>query len=152
MTSESQSEAGTAEGQGPVEIDEEMARHLENKREELFEKFELRDEFPPEVMEEAEARTEGVQEEIQDEVEDRVDMRRLPTWTTDPVDAIALRRDSTPVTHASAGLRPCAYDLVTSHGVTSPCAVATTGEATVFINCGMEPRPPDLAMMVMSEG
>ena len=84
---EEQSFAGTAEGQGPVEIDEELARHLENKREELFEKFEIRDTFPPAVLEEAEARTEGVQQEIQDEIPERQDLREMTTWTTDPVDA-----------------------------------------------------------------
>ncbi|MFC6836650.1 RNB domain-containing ribonuclease [Halomarina ordinaria] len=82
-----QAAAGTAEGQGPVEIDEELARHLQNKREELFEKFEIRDAFPQAVMEEAERRTEGVVEEIQDEVEERRDLRDLTAWTTDPIDA-----------------------------------------------------------------
>lgn len=85
--SDAQSEAGTVEGQGPVEIDEELARHLENKREELFEKFEIPDEFPPEVIEEAEVRTEDIQTEIRDEVEEREDLRDLTTWTTDPIDA-----------------------------------------------------------------
>jgi len=87
MSDNAQAEAGTAEGQGPVTIDEELARHLENKREDLFEKFEIRDEFPPEVIEEAEARTEGVQQEIQDELDEREDLRELTTWTTDPIDA-----------------------------------------------------------------
>jgi len=87
MSDNAQADAGTAEGQGPVKIDEELARHLENKREELFEKFEIRDEFPPEVIEEATARTEGVQQEIQDELDDRKDLRDLTTWTTDPIDA-----------------------------------------------------------------
>lgn len=82
-----QAAAGTAEGQGPVTIDEELARHLDNKREELFEKFEIRDAFPPEVIEEAEQRTEGVQEEIQDELDERTDLRDMTTWTTDPIDA-----------------------------------------------------------------
>ncbi|WP_435361354.1 RNB domain-containing ribonuclease [Haloarchaeobius sp. DFWS5] len=82
-----QAAAGTAEGQGPVEIDEELARHLENKREELFEKFEIRDSFPSAVMQEAEERTTDVQQEIQDELEERQDLRDLVTWTTDPVDA-----------------------------------------------------------------
>jgi len=86
MTSD-QAQAGTAEGQGPVEIDEELARHLENKREELFEKFELRDEFPRAVMTEAEKRTEDVQAEIAEEIDDREDLRDMTTWTTDPVDA-----------------------------------------------------------------
>jgi ribonuclease R len=84
---EAQAAAGTAEGQGPVEIDEELARHLENKREELFEKFEIRDAFPRPVLEEARERTEGVQEEIQDELDERADLRDLTTWTTDPIDA-----------------------------------------------------------------
>ncbi|WP_323191593.1 ribonuclease R family protein [Halostella sp. PRR32] len=85
--SDTQAEAGTAEAQGPVEIDEEMARHLENKREELFEKFEIRDAFPSEVLEEAEERTEGIQQEIADEVDEREDLREMPTWTIDPIDA-----------------------------------------------------------------
>jgi ribonuclease R len=86
-TEDEQAQAGTIEGQGPVEIDEEIARHLENKREELFEKFEIRDEFPAEVMREAEERTEDVQQEIRDEVDERRDLREMTTWTTDPIDA-----------------------------------------------------------------
>ena len=82
-----QAAAGTIEGQGPVEIDPELARHIENKREELFEKFSIPDGFPSEVIEEAEARTEDVGAEIQTEVDDREDLRELTTWTTDPVDA-----------------------------------------------------------------
>ena len=82
-----QAAAGTTEGQGPVEIDEEFARHLENKREELFEKFGIHEEFPDAVLKEAEARTEDVASEIDDELDDRQDLRELTTWTTDPVDA-----------------------------------------------------------------
>jgi len=84
---DAQAQAGTVEGQGPVEIDEELARHLENKREELFEKFDIRDEFPREVLEEARARTDDVEAEIQSEVDDREDLREMTTWTTDPIDA-----------------------------------------------------------------
>jgi ribonuclease R len=87
MTDDAQAQAGTAEGQGPVEIDEELARHLANKREDLFEKFDLRDAFPPEVMEEAEERTTDVQAEIEAEIDERRDLRDLTTWTTDPIDA-----------------------------------------------------------------
>ncbi|WP_158055281.1 RNB domain-containing ribonuclease [Halorussus halophilus] len=87
MTSDAQAEAGTAEGQGPVEISPETAEKLENKREDLFEKFEIRDEFPDAVMTEAEKRTEDIQQEIQDEVEERKDLRDMTTWTTDPIDA-----------------------------------------------------------------
>ncbi|ELZ94888.1 ribonuclease R [Haloferax mucosum ATCC BAA-1512] len=87
MSDDSQAYAGTAEGQGPVEIDAELARHLQNKREELFKEFEIRDQFPPEVLSEARTRTEGVHEEIEDELEHRQDLRDLTTWTTDPVDA-----------------------------------------------------------------
>ncbi|MCL9814383.1 ribonuclease catalytic domain-containing protein [Natranaeroarchaeum aerophilus] len=87
MTSESQAEAGTAEGQGPVEIDEEMARHLENKREELFEKLEIRDGFSEEILEEARARTENIEQQIADEVDEREDLRDMTTWTIDPIDA-----------------------------------------------------------------
>ncbi|WP_330630302.1 ribonuclease R family protein [Halocatena halophila] len=82
-----QAAAGTAEGQGPVTIDAELARHLENKREELFEKFEIRDAFPPEVIEEATERTDNVGAEIEGEIDDRVDLREKTTWTTDPIDA-----------------------------------------------------------------
>jgi len=82
-----QAYAGTAEGQGPVEIDEEMARHIENKREELFEKFGIVDEFPPEILEEAEERTTDVESEIQQELDERRDLREMTAWTTDPADA-----------------------------------------------------------------
>jgi ribonuclease R len=87
MTSDAQAEAGTPEGQGPVEISPELADRLEDKREELFEKFEIRDEFPDAVLTEAEKRTEDIQSEIQDEVEEREDLRDMTTWTTDPIDA-----------------------------------------------------------------
>src|SRR6056297_3822111 len=87
MSDDAQAEAGTVDGQGPVEVSEDLARHLENKREELFEKFEIPYEFPPEVLEEAEARTEGVTQEISDEIDERKDLRELTTWTTDPIDA-----------------------------------------------------------------
>ena len=84
---EEQAAAGTVEGQGPVEIDAELARHLENKRTELLEKFDLHDAFPPAVLEEAERRTEDVAAEIDSEIDDREDLRDLTAWTTDPVDA-----------------------------------------------------------------
>ena len=84
---DAQAEAGTAEGQGPVEIDPELARHLENKREELFEKFDVRDGFPDAVLAEAEERTDDVGSEIQGEIDGREDLREMTTWTTDPVDA-----------------------------------------------------------------
>ncbi|EJN59490.1 RNB domain-containing ribonuclease [Halogranum rubrum] len=82
-----QAHAGTAEGQGPVRVTEEIDRHLANKREELFEEFEIRDKFPSAVLEEAKERTSDVQQEIVDELEHRQDLRDLTTWTTDPVDA-----------------------------------------------------------------
>ncbi len=84
---DTQAAAGTAEGQGPVEIAPDLARHLENKREELFEKFEIRDEFPAAVMEEAEELTSDVQGDIDAEIDDREDLRHLTTWTIDPIDA-----------------------------------------------------------------
>ncbi|KZN24601.1 ribonuclease R [Haladaptatus sp. R4] len=87
MTSDAQAEAGTAEGQGPVEISEDLAERLDSKREQLFEKFEIRDGFPGPVMTEAEKRTENIQQEIQDEADERKDLREMTTWTTDPVDA-----------------------------------------------------------------
>jgi len=85
--SEEQAAAGTAEGQGPVRVPEDLADRLESKREDLFEKFGIEDAFPPEVMEEAKVRTEDVQAEIQEEIDGRKDLRELTTWTTDPVDA-----------------------------------------------------------------
>ncbi|ELZ12248.1 ribonuclease R [Halovivax asiaticus JCM 14624] len=84
---DAQAEAGTAEGQGPVLIDEELARHLANKRDDLFEKFEIRDEFPEAVQQEAEALTGDVQDDIDEAIDDRRDLRDLTTWTTDPIDA-----------------------------------------------------------------
>jgi len=87
MSNSDQAQAGTPEGQGPVEIDEELARHLRNKREDLFEKFEMPHEFPPEVIEEAQERTENVEAEIQAALDNRTDLRGLTTWTTDPIDA-----------------------------------------------------------------
>ncbi|MFB6171001.1 MAG: RNB domain-containing ribonuclease, partial [Haloarculaceae archaeon] len=105
MTDE-QAAAGTAEGQGPVEIDPDLARHLENKREELFEKFEIRDGFPTEVLEEAEERTTDVLTEIESEVDEREDLREMTACTIDPVDAQDFddavsvdRRDGTYVLH-----------------------------------------------------
>ncbi|GAA0651973.1 RNB domain-containing ribonuclease [Salarchaeum japonicum] len=85
--SDEQAAAGTPEGQGPVRVPQDLADRLESKREDLFEKFGIEDAFPPEVVEEAEARTEGVQQEIQDELDEREDLREMTTWTTDPVDA-----------------------------------------------------------------
>jgi ribonuclease R len=85
--SEDSAAAGTAEGQGPVTISPELADRLAEQRETLFEKFEIQDGFPPEVLNEAEARTEDVEDEIQGELDNRADLRDLTTWTTDPVDA-----------------------------------------------------------------
>jgi Exoribonuclease R len=78
---------GSAEDQGPVTITEELAERLAEKREELFEEFGIRDEFPPAVLREADARTEGVYDEIEAEIDERRDLRDLTTWTTDPIDA-----------------------------------------------------------------
>jgi ribonuclease R len=85
--SDSQAEAGTADAQGPVEIDPDFADRLAAKREELFEKFEIPDGFPQEVLDEAAERTEDVTAEIAAEVDERADLRDLTTWTTDPADA-----------------------------------------------------------------
>jgi ribonuclease R len=88
MTDEdAQAAAGTAAGQGPVTIDEELARHLANEREELFETHGIPEEFPAAVREEAEARTEDVGSEIAGELDERQDLRDMTTWTTDPLDA-----------------------------------------------------------------
>ena len=85
--SQAQAEAGTAEGQGPVELSPDEARQLQEKREELFEEFEIRDGFPREVLREAEERIDGVQDEIEAELDERRDLRDLTAWTTDPIDA-----------------------------------------------------------------
>ena len=85
--SEEQAQAGTAEGQGPVEIDPETAERIREKRRELFEEFDVRDEFPPPVLREAERRTEDVGAEIEAEIDERRDLRDLTAWTTDPADA-----------------------------------------------------------------
>ncbi|MGM0606303.1 MAG: RNB domain-containing ribonuclease [Halobacteriota archaeon] len=85
--SDEQAYAGTAEGQGPVTITAELADRLEEKREELFEEFEIRDSFPSDVLVEARKRTEDVTAEIEAELDDRRDLRELLTWTTDPIDA-----------------------------------------------------------------
>ena len=86
-TREEQARAGTAEAQGPVEIDSELDRHIENKRTELLEKFDLHDALPPEVVEEAEQWTGSIAAEVEAELETRTDLRDMTTWTTDPVDA-----------------------------------------------------------------
>ncbi|MFC6724947.1 RNB domain-containing ribonuclease [Halobium palmae] len=85
--SDEQAYAGTAEGQGPVRITPRIDEQLEEKREELFEEFDLHDAFPPAVKREAKERTEDVQQEIRDEVERREDLREMTVWTTDPADA-----------------------------------------------------------------
>ncbi|MFB6112316.1 MAG: RNB domain-containing ribonuclease [Halobacteriaceae archaeon] len=82
-----QAAAGTAEGQGPVEISPGLADRLADKREELFEKFEIQDGFPPEVLEEAEDRTGDTEAEIEAELDEREDLRDLTAWTVDPIDA-----------------------------------------------------------------
>ena len=87
MTSDQQAAAGTAEGQGPVEIDPDLADRLESKREELFEKFEIPAGFPDDVRAEAEEITTDVQPEVDAELEKRQDLREKTTWTTDPIDA-----------------------------------------------------------------
>lgn len=84
---DAQAAAGTAEGQGPVLLSEGLDDRLAEKRDELFEEFELRDEFPPAVMREAERRIENVEQEIQDELDERQDLREMTAWTTDPADA-----------------------------------------------------------------
>jgi ribonuclease R len=80
-------QTGTAEDQGPVRVTEDIADQLAAKREDLFEEFELRDEFPSDVLVEARKRTEDVYDEIESELDERRDLREMTTWTTDPADA-----------------------------------------------------------------
>ncbi len=85
--SDEQAAAGTAEAQGPVTVDEELAARIDAKRDELLEEFDLHDEFPPGVLREAEERATDVEAEIADAADERADLRDLTTWTTDPADA-----------------------------------------------------------------
>ncbi len=87
MTTDEQAAAGTAEGQGPVEITPDLADQLAARREDLFEKFEIAEGFSEAVREEAAAITTDVQPEVESELESRQDLRSKPTWTTDPIDA-----------------------------------------------------------------
>ena len=85
--SDGQAAAGTAEGQGPVEIDEDLAERLAARRTELFEKYEIPEAFPGEIHDAVEARTGAIGADIEAALEDRPDLRSLPTWTIDPLDA-----------------------------------------------------------------
>jgi len=77
MTDEdAQAAAGTAAGQGPVTIDEELARHLANEREELFETHGIPEEFPAAVREEARARTEDARNSSRPTASQRSSPRR----------------------------------------------------------------------------
>ena len=87
MSKDAQAAAQDPSYQGPVKITETGAEKLEAKRDELFEEFDLHDEFPPGVIREAEARIDGVEEEIAEEADHRQDLRDLTAWTTDPTDA-----------------------------------------------------------------
>lgn len=82
-----QAAAGTAAAQGPVEIDPELARHIDNKRGELLEKFDLHNELPPDVVDEANQWTGDTAAVVEAALDSRADLRDLTTWTTDPVDA-----------------------------------------------------------------
>ena len=82
-----QAAAGTAAGQGPVEIDQELADRLADRRAQLFEKYEIPDAFPQSVLDEASAETGTIEADISAALEERPDLRDLTTWTTDPLDA-----------------------------------------------------------------
>lgn len=81
------SEEVTGDDQGPVEVDAELGRQIENHRDDLLEKFEIPDAFPEEVLEEAKELATDVDAEIEANVEDRRDLRDLTVFTVDPVDA-----------------------------------------------------------------
>lgn len=85
--SEEQAAAGTAEGQGPVEIEPETAERMAQRREELFEKFGIEDEFPTEVIDATGERASDIQADVEAALETRPDRRDLDTWTIDPIDA-----------------------------------------------------------------
>jgi ribonuclease R len=86
MTDE-QAQAGTAEAQGPVTITRELDDFLADKREQLFEKFDLRYTLPEDVIDEAEERVDEVGVEIESAADERRDLREMTAWTTDPADA-----------------------------------------------------------------
>ena len=85
--SDDQAAAGTAEGQGPVEIDRATAERLQSRREDLFEKHGIEDAFDAELIEVTESRASNVSDDITAELEDRPDLRDRETWTIDPIDA-----------------------------------------------------------------
>ncbi|PSQ17600.1 ribonuclease R, partial [Halobacteriales archaeon QS_7_69_60] len=151
--SDDQAYAGTAEGQGPVRIDEELARHLANKREELFEEFEVRDEFPPEVLEEAEARAADPEGDIETELEERRDLRNLTTWTTDPADAQDFD-DAISIETTEAGYRLWVHIADVTHYVTPETAMweeALQRGNTVYLpGYTVHMLPPILAETVCS--
>ena len=75
------------DGGRPVEITTSQAEALAEKRESLFEEFEIGDRFPRAVRTEVLERTADAAGEIETAVDERVDLRSLPTWTIDPIDA-----------------------------------------------------------------
>lgn len=77
----------TEDEQGPVEVDEELGRQIENQRDKLLEKFEIPDAFPEEVLEEARELATTAESEIEAGLDDRRDLRDLTVFTVDPVDA-----------------------------------------------------------------
>jgi ribonuclease R len=74
-------------GGHPVEITPTQAERLAEKRRSLFEEFEIGDRFPRAVRTEVLERTTDVAGEIEAAIDDREDLRDLPTWTIDPIDA-----------------------------------------------------------------
>jgi Exoribonuclease R len=74
-------------GSHPVEITPTQAERLAEKRQSLFEEFEIGDRFPRAVRTEVLERTTDVVGEIDAAIDEREDLRELPTWTIDPVDA-----------------------------------------------------------------
>ncbi|MES3516339.1 MAG: ribonuclease R [Natronomonas sp.] len=151
--SDEQAYAGTAEGQGPVVIDEELARHLENKREELFEEFDIRDEMPAHVVREAEEAASDPQGDIEDELEDRRDLRDLTAWTTDPADAQDFD-DAISVERTEGGYRLWVHIADVTHYVTPETSMweeALERGNTVYLpGYTMHMLPPVLAETVCS--
>jgi ribonuclease R len=151
--SDDQAYAGTAEGQGPVRIDEELARHLENKREALFEEFEIRDGFPPDVLEAAEERAADPEGDIEDELDERRDLRDLTTWTTDPADAQDFD-DAISIRTTEAGYRLWVHIADVTHYVTPETAMweeALERGNTVYLpGYTIHMLPPVLAETVCS--
>ncbi len=80
-------DSAAGDEQGPVEVTPDLADRIEARRDELLEKFEIPEEFPEDVLEEAEAMTDDIEADVDAALDERTDLRELTAFTVDPVDA-----------------------------------------------------------------